>query len=94
MKIYMVIGDNLESAYEDYKEWNEAAFASKKSAEDYIRKLTDDENAEYEKLIRDRLGAVWNPHENNSCILYEEPSPLVLSWKHLEGNDFKITICY
>lgn len=30
MKIYMVIGDNLESAYEDYKEWNEAAFASKK----------------------------------------------------------------
>lgn len=24
----------------------------KKSAEDYIRKLTDDENAEYEKLIR------------------------------------------
>lgn len=29
MKIYMVIGDNLESAYEDYKEWNEAAFASK-----------------------------------------------------------------
>lgn len=52
MKIYMVIGDNLESAYENYKEWNEAAFASKKSAEDYIRKLTDDENAEYEKLIR------------------------------------------
>lgn len=33
MKIYMVIGDNLESAYENYKEWNEAAFASKKSAE-------------------------------------------------------------
>lgn len=44
--------------------------------------------------IYDRLGAVWNPHEDNSCILYKEPSPLVLSWTHLEGNDFKITIYY
>lgn len=50
MKIYMVVGDNLKSAYETYKEWNEAAFTSKKSAEDFIQKRTDDENAEIKKL--------------------------------------------
>lgn len=50
MKIYMIIGDNLNSAYETYKEWNEAAFASKNSAEDFIQKRTDDENAEIKKL--------------------------------------------
>ena len=72
MTIYMVIANNRE-AYEDYAEWNEAAFSSRKSAEDYIknqidehsrdthrmyeiediesdRKLTDDENAEYQEL--------------------------------------------
>ena len=73
MTIYMVIANNCE-AYEDYAEWNEAAFSLRKSAEDYIknqieeysrdmhrmheiediecdRKLTDDENAEYQELI-------------------------------------------
>ena len=72
MTIYMVIANNRE-AYEDYAEWNEAVFSSRKSAEDYIknqieehsrdthrmyeiediesdRKLTDDENAEYQEL--------------------------------------------
>ena len=72
MTIYMVIANNRE-AYEDYAEWNEAAFSSRKSAEDYIknqieersrdihrmheiediecdRKLTDDENSEYQEL--------------------------------------------
>ena len=72
MTIYMVIANNRE-AYEDYAQWNEAAFSSRKSAEDYIknqieersrdihrmyeieaiehdRKLTDDENAEYQEL--------------------------------------------
>ena len=44
--------------------------------------------------IYDRLGAVWNPHEVNACILDKEPSSFVLSWTHLEGNDFKITIYY
>lgn len=44
--------------------------------------------------IYDRFGAVWDPHETNTCILDKEPSPFVLSWTHLEGNDFKITICY
>ena len=72
MTIYMVIANSRE-VYEDYAEWNEAAFSSRKSAEDYIknqieehsrdthrmyeiediesdRKLTDDENAEYQEL--------------------------------------------
>lgn len=44
--------------------------------------------------IYDRFGAVWDPHETNTCIIDKESSPLVLSWTHLEGNDFKITICY
>ncbi len=44
--------------------------------------------------IYDRLGAVWNPREDNACILDGRPSPFVLSWTHLEGNDFKITIYY
>ena len=72
MTIYMVIAYDRE-AYADYAKWNEAAFSSRKSAEDYIknqieehsrdthrmheiediasdRKLTDDENAEYQEL--------------------------------------------
>ena len=36
MTIYMVIANNRE-AYEDYAEWNEEAFSSIKSAEDYIK---------------------------------------------------------
>lgn len=52
MTIYMVVGDNSEAGYEDYKEWDEEAFASKKSAEDYIQKRTNDEIAENEELKR------------------------------------------
>lgn len=51
MKIYMVIGDNLNGGYyEEYTEWYEEAFASKKSAEDFIRKRRDDEIAKNEEL--------------------------------------------
>lgn len=52
MKIYIVMGNNFEGPYEDDREWYEAAFASKKSAEDYIQKRTNDEIAENEKLKR------------------------------------------
>ena len=52
MKIYMVIGDNLNDPYEDYTEWFEEAFTSRKSAEDYIQKQMVRENAENEELKR------------------------------------------
>lgn len=63
MKIYMVVGDNLESGCEDYREWNEAAFASKKSAENYIQKRTNDEIAANEEFKRK------GPYEPNLIYL-------------------------
>ena len=52
MKIYIVMGNNFEGPYEDDREWYETAFTSRKSAEDYIQKRTNDEIAEIEKLKR------------------------------------------
>lgn len=54
MKIYMVIVDNFidPDPYEDHREWNDKAFASRKSAEDYIQKRTNNEIAKNEELKR------------------------------------------
>ena len=40
MKVYVVVGNNCE-AYEDYREWNEAVFASQESAENYIQEQSE-----------------------------------------------------
>lgn len=37
MKVYVVVGSNHLS-YEDHREWNEAVFASRESAENYVQK--------------------------------------------------------
>lgn len=50
MKIYMVIGDNCE-AYEDHVQWNDAAFASRKSAEDYIKNRIEEHSRDINRMF-------------------------------------------
>lgn len=50
MKIYMVIGDNCE-AYEDHAQWNEAAFASRKSAENYIKNRIEEHSRDINRMF-------------------------------------------
>lgn len=50
MKIYMVIGDNCQ-AYEDHAQWNEAAFASRESAEDYIQNQIETHSKDIKRMF-------------------------------------------
>ena len=49
MTIYMVIANNRE-ACEDYAEWNEAAFSSRKSAEDYIKNQIEEHSRDIHRM--------------------------------------------
>ena len=49
MTIYMVIANNCE-AYEDYAEWNEAAFSSRKSAENYIKNQIEERSKDIQNV--------------------------------------------
>ena len=39
------------------------------------------------------FGTRWDPHEPNDVLIFGENEP-VISYKHLDGGDFKISICY
>ena len=49
MTIYMVIANNRE-AYEDYAEWNEAVFSSRKSAENYIKNQIEERSRDIHRM--------------------------------------------
>ena len=50
MTIYMVIANN-RAAYENYAEWNEAAFSSRKSAEDYIKNQIGERSRDIHRIF-------------------------------------------
>ena len=59
----------------------------------YIYELIRANGYVYISRIYEIFGAEWDPHEPNVALIYGENEP-VISYKHLDGSDFKITICY
>lgn len=47
----------------------------------------------YLEEIYKLFGAGWNPRESNDVMIFGENDPVV-SYKHLGGSDFSISICY
>ena len=75
MTIYMVIANNCE-AYEDYDQWNEAAFSSRKAAEDYIKKLIYEHSRDTKRMLE-----IEDIKDNRKLTDYENNEYLELNYK-------------
>lgn len=70
MKVYLLVGNNRD-AYEDYREWNEAVFASEELAKNYILERTKRYSKDDE-----RMDELYELKYNNGGLTLDEEEEL------------------
>ncbi len=59
----------------------------------YLRDFITYKGYIYLNKIYEIFGGVWDPHEPNVALIFNENEPLI-TYTHLKGADFRISVYY